>query len=264
MDNLLTVIKDEIYVATDILAKELERKHQTITKLINEYENELKKLGILRFEIEETSTRNCKKEKRGQPKKFYYLNKKQYIFLITNMRTKANEKSTIMKAKLEIADKFVEMEKALLQIQINRQNQEWLETRKQGKIARKEFTDMLKKLLEMTKETHPESTYVKKPNLLYSNFTRMIYKNLFEMTIKIKNPRNSMTECQLISCGAGELAAMKNIQKLMDENKDAKEIYKLTNEKIEAYAEIVGKSTIIDLISSKQISMLEGDNNGKV
>jgi hypothetical protein len=123
---------------------------------------------------------------------------------------------------------------------------------------------MLKKLLEMTKETNPDSTYVKKPNLMYSNFTRMIYKNLFDMLVKIKNPRDSMTESQLLKTGVAELTVMKDIQKAMDENKDAKEIYKLTDSKMAEYAELVGKSTIIDLISNNQISMLEVNKNGKV
>ncbi|OGS41383.1 MAG: hypothetical protein A3K77_06410 [Euryarchaeota archaeon RBG_13_31_8] len=252
MNNLLTIKKDTIYIATDILAKELERHHKIIYNLVNVYKKEIETLGVLHFENVPNSG-----EKGGGTKKIYYLNKKQYIFLITNMRTKANEKTTVMKAKLDIADMFVEMEKALLKIHVNRQNEEWLATRKNGKVARKEFTDALKKLLEMTKETEPESTYVKKPKFMYSNFTRMIYKNLFDMATKIKSPRDFMTESQLLTNGATELACAKEIYKALNENKDAKEIYELINSKMKEYVKLGGKSTIIDLISGKQISMLE-------
>ena len=97
MNNLLTIKKGEVYVATDILARELEREHRTIYHLVNKYKKEIEMLGVLHFENVPNSG-----EKGGGTKKIYYLNKKQYIFLITNMRTKA---------KLNISKQFVQMKK---------------------------------------------------------------------------------------------------------------------------------------------------------
>lgn len=110
MNNLLTIKKDEIYIVTDILAKKLKRPHQRIVLLIKKYENELKKLGILTFE------KSLKTGKSGQPKNIYYLNEEQYLFLIMNMRTKANEKDLVLNLKLEISKQFVFMRKWILEL----------------------------------------------------------------------------------------------------------------------------------------------------
>lgn len=249
MNNLLSIKKNQIYLSTDILAEKLGRQHRIIKNLVRNYKKELEILGVLHFE----NVPN--KYNYGKPLQVYYLNEKQYIFLITNMRTKANEFDTVMKAKIEIADRFVEMEKMILQLKVNKQNEEWIKTRKEGKKARKDFTDILKELLELTKENNPDSTYVKKPNLLYSNFIKMIYKNLYDIEIKTKNLRDSLSKKQLSILGVAELAALRSIQKEINNNKDVKEIYKITNKIINKYSEIVGKSTIIDLINNNQITI---------
>ena len=123
MNNLLTVKKDEIYVATDILASELKRPHQVIIKLIKVYENELKKLGILSFENQ------LKSGKRGQPKNIYYLNEEQYLFLIMNMRTKSNEKDLVLNLKMKISKQFVKMRKWILEQKTQKANAEYIATR---------------------------------------------------------------------------------------------------------------------------------------
>ena len=83
----------------------------------------------------------------------------------------------------------------------------------------------------------------------------MIYKSLFDMEIKIEKPRDSMTERQLSITGVAELAAQRIIHKELDDGKTAKAIYKIVQEEMGKYADIVGKSTIIDMISNKQIRM---------
>jgi hypothetical protein len=50
-DDKLKFKKGEIYIASDILAKELDRKHQTIYNLIKVYKKEIETLGVLVFEI---------------------------------------------------------------------------------------------------------------------------------------------------------------------------------------------------------------------
>jgi len=254
LNNLVEIKNDEIYVATNIIAQELERKHQTIIKVVINYEKELQMLGVLRFEI----VKHEITDKGGAPKKIYYLNEEQYIFVITNMRTKPNEMTKVMKAKLEISRQFVSMRKALLQIKLQQQNQEWIETRKKGKESRKEFTDAIKKLHEEHCKNNPDSTYVKKPNLLYSNITRMINKALFDIQITTNiNKRDCMTKHQLSYLDTAEIKMQEIIHKCIDENKDAKETYKILQIEIEPYAKFIGKSNVIDLLIPKQISMFE-------
>jgi len=250
MNNLLIVKNDEIYVTTDILAKELERKHQTITKLINEYENELKKLGILRFEIEEISTRNCKKEKRGQPKKFYYLNKKQYIFLITNMRTKANEKTTVMKAKLAIADRFVDMEKYILEQKTQKQNQQYIETRNQSKIGRKQETDIIKIFVEYCKKQGSKNA-----DKYYMTISKMENKAFFILKEKFKNVREILNIQQLSKIIVADLIVKQAIIEGMEKEMFYKDIYQLAKKRVIEISNGLGFKEVLPSIEFKTIEI---------
>lgn len=253
MQTKLIVLKNEkLYVSTSIISKKCDVEHRSILRLINTHKKDIEDFGILISDKE--------KIPKGRPLNVFLLNEEQFTFLITLMQ---NSKVTVSAKKL-ITKEFFRMRKQLLQIKVNKQNEEWLKERNNGKKARKEFTDILNDLLEFTKENNPESTYSKKPNLLFSNFTRMIYKNLFDFTVKPNKVRDSMNERQLYFLGVAELAAQKSIQDGLNKNKDAKEIYKLTNEKINKYAEIIGKTTIIDLITNNQVdinNLLENKND---
>ena len=257
LNKKLIVKNDEVYISTDILANELERKHQTITKLINEYENELKTLGILRFEIEEISTRNCKKEKRGQPKKFYYLNKKQYIFLITNMRTKANEKTTVMKAKLEIADMFVEMEKWILEQKTQKQNQQYIETRNQSKIGRRQETDIIQIFIEYAKQQGSKSA-----DKYYMIISKMENSAFFVLQEKFKNVREILNIKQLSLIIVADMIVRQAIIEGMDKEMFYKDIFHEAKKRVLEMANSLGFKEILPNVEFKQISMLEGGKNG--
>src|SRR4030042_5234287 len=107
--------------------------------------NELKKLGILSFENQ------LKSGKRGQPKNIYYLNEEQYLFLIMNMRTKANEKDQVLKLKMKISKQFVSMRKWILDQKTQKANQEYIETRGKSKLGRRQETDIIKEFIEYAK-----------------------------------------------------------------------------------------------------------------
>ena len=249
MLNLVLIKNNEPLTTSLIVSDELNRTHKGIIQLIREYEKDFNEFGTLTFQM---------RKSKGRPTEFSYLNEQQLTFLIMMLRVKRkDEKDNVLKFKKRITKEFFVMKKILLQVYINKQNEEWINKRNNGKKSRKEFTDMLKRLLELTKELEPDSTYVKNPKLLYSNFTRMIYKNLYDIQIKTKNLRDSMNEKQLSILDVAELSALKEIQKCIDAGNDVKKTYEKTKEKIIEYANIVGKSTIIDLISSKQISMLD-------
>ena len=234
MDNLLTIKKDEIYVATDILAKELERKHQTIYNLVKTYKEEIETLGVLTFEI-----RKPNNEKGGQPVKFYYLNEEQYIFLITNMRTKANEKSTVMRKKIEISKQFVKMRKTLLNLATQKANQEWLETRSKGKISRLKETDTIKNFIE-----HAKNQGSKNADKYYITLTNMENKALFLIEQKFKNLREILNINQLDEIKQADEIVLKALNDGMNENMHYKDIYKLAKKRVELFASLKGQSVV--------------------
>ena len=244
--NSLVILEHNIPLTTSlIIAKETELEHRSIFRMIKRYENDLNEFGVLRFDIA--------KPKTGRPLDFVKLNEEQTSLLI--MYLKNTEKVRMFK-KL-INKQFHQYRKALLQIEMNRQNEEWISTRKDGKKSRKELTEAIKKLLEFHNLHNPESTYAKKPNLLYSNITRMIDKTLFDIQLATGNKRDCMTKKQLTSLDMVEIMLSEKIYEYIDNGGNAKQIYKLLQEDIKPFVEwIGGKSTIIDLITGQQISML--------
>lgn len=260
MDNLIILKNNEPLTTSLIVAKELNRKHFSIVKLINENKISFEKFGVLQLEVEKPN----KKTKGGRPEKFYIINEQHLTFLIMMLRVKRNDEDIVLSFKERITKEFFRMRKALLQAELNRKNEEWIQTRQKGKESRKEFTDAIKKLQIEHAKKHPDSNYTKRPSLLYSNYTRMINKALFDIQISAKNKREYMTKEQLSFLDVAEIKMQKIIEKCIDENKDAKETYKILETEIKPYAEWIGKTTIIDLITNNQVdinNLLENKND---
>ena len=250
MNNIIEIRENELYIATNIIADKLNREHRSIYKLVYTYKKQLEMFGVLRFEIIPNKEKNG-----GGTRKIYYLNEKQYIFLITNMRTKADEIDTVMEAKMQIANQFVDMKRALLGIEVNKKNKEWLEAREQGKITRKETTGVYKEYLEYAIEQGSKN-YKKMPENVYINFTKMINKALFDFEFKIPkgdSARNYMTTNQLTITSTAELAAQRLIHREIDNGTHYKEIYQIVKKEMEQYSKFIGKSTIIDLLTSNSM-----------
>jgi phage regulator Rha-like protein len=246
--NLVLLKNNEPLTTSEIVSAELKRTHKSIINLVNTYKKDFEEFGTLSF--------SKGKSTGGRPLEFVYLNEQQLMFLLMNMKSLKKDGDKVLKFKKLITKEFFKMKKALLQIHLNQQNEEWIKTRKDGKKARKELTDAIDKLRETHVSKNPDSTYAKKPNLIYSNITRMIDKALFDIQVSSKAKRNLMTKSQLSVLDTAELGIAKKIYESIDNDKDAKETYKILQEEIKPYVDFVGgKTTIIDMITSNQISI---------
>ena len=246
MDNLLTVKKDKIYVATDILAKELKRPHQRIILLVKAYENELKKIGILTFE------KSLKTGKSGQPKNIYYLNEEQYLFLIMNMRTKSNEKDLVLNLKLKISKQFVSMRKWILEQKTQKQNQQYIETRNQSKIGRKQETDIIKIFIEYAKKQGSKSA-----DTYYMNFSKMENNSFFIIKEKFPNVRELLDINQLSKIIVADMIVKQAIIDGMEKEMYYKDIFQLAKKKVVELANSLGFKEIIPGLEFTQISFNE-------
>ncbi|OFW61759.1 MAG: hypothetical protein A2Z35_05875 [Actinobacteria bacterium RBG_19FT_COMBO_36_27] len=242
MNNLLTVKKDEIYVATDILASELKRPHQVIIKLIKVYENELKKLGILSFENQ------LKSGKRGQPKNIYYLNEEQYLFLIMNMRTKSNEKDLVLNLKMKISKQFVKMRKWILEQKTQKANAEYIATRGMSKIGRKQETDIIKEFIDYAKKQGSQSA-----EKYYMIISKMENSAFFILKEKFKNVREVLSITQLSKIIVADMIVKTAIIEGMEKEMYYKDIFQLAKKKVVEMANSVGIKEVLPSIDFKQI-----------
>lgn len=244
--NYIKLKNNKPVISTNIIAKHCEIEHRSILQNIRIHKKDFLYFGKL--------LEGKEKIKKGRPFEVFYLNEEHFVFLITLLQ---NSKKAVLFKKI-ITQEFFRMRKALLQNKVNRQNEEWLDSRTKGKDTRKLLTKEYQNYLKYAIE-NGSKTYEKRPKLVYSLFTDMINKVLFDF--EFKPPRNKtrdfMTREQLNIVNSAELAAQKIIQDEINKETEYHDIYQITKKKMKQYAEIVGKTTIIDLLTNSQISLLE-------
>lgn len=245
MDNLLAVKKDEIYIATDILAKELKRSHKIIINLVKTYENQLKKLGVLPFE----NALKTGNPKGGQPKKVYYLNETQYLFLIMNMRTKSNEKDLVLNLKIEISKQFVSMRKYILEQKTMKANQEYIETRGKSKLGRKQETDTIKLFVEYAKKQGSKSA-----EKYYMNISKMENKAFFILKEKFPNVREILNIKQLSKIIIADMIVKTALLEGMEKEMYYKDIFQLAKKRVVELSNSLG---IKDILPSMKFTQSE-------
>jgi Rha family phage regulatory protein len=161
--------------------------------------------------------------KRNREYPYYKITKNGFMFLVMNAGTPKSEKAKMeyWKTQTEIIKAFNLMENAL----VNKTNVEWKTAREQGKISRKLETDAIKELLDYIEKTESNSTYLKKPNLCYSNYTKITYKVLGFIQNKIPKTREMLNMLELHQLFLAEDLLSRVIRKGITEEKHYKVIY---------------------------------------
>lgn len=146
-------LKEEPYTTSRVISECGGQEHESVVRLINTYQKELKQFGKLASGQDEYSDLKSEKSRRGRPSKQYHLNEEQATFLITLMK---NTKQ-VVEFKKDLVQEFFRMKKELMQRRTERETE---------LMARKDLTDEIKKALG-----NDNSEYIK--------YTQMIYRVLF-------------------------------------------------------------------------------------
>lgn len=125
--------KDDAFTDSLVIAEATNNQHESLIRLIRQHQERLEKFGKIEFS-------DLKSEKRGRPKKYCLLNEPQATLLISFL----DNSDIVADFKVELVKKFFEMRKFIAE----RHTKEWIETRRQGKLARKDETDEIKKFIE--------------------------------------------------------------------------------------------------------------------
>lgn len=143
-------LNEDPFTTSKIIGEYGEVQHHTVTRLIRDYEKDLKIFGVLGFEIHKP-----KSSKGGRPEKIYKLNEQQATLLITYMQNTL----PVRNFKINLVKQFYSMREDLFKRRIERSN---------GKVQRNSLTEAINNL--------PDGKY---KDHLYSNCTNLIYKKLF-------------------------------------------------------------------------------------
>jgi len=208
MDELVFLKNDQALTDSLTVAEMFEKRHDTVLRAI---ENKIKT----------DSTQNCGrcffpsryKDTKGEWRKKYLMNRAGFVFIAMGF---TGTKADVWKWKYIHA--FDTMEKILTE----RQTTEWVETRKQGMLVRKDETNVIQKLVEYAKEQGSEHA-----NMLYMTYTKLANK-MAGIT-----DRETATNAQLNDLSTMERLITKAVLDGMDEGLHYKEIYKKSKERLE-------------------------------
>lgn len=211
MNNLVTIKGNDIFTDSLVIAKGTGNEHRATQQLIKTYENDIKDFGKVTFEMRPLES--------GQKTKVYLLNEPQATFLISLMKNTR----VVVKFKKELVRQFYEMRKFILE----RQSNEWIATRYQGKLTRKAETDTIKKLVEYAKSqgsTHADKLY-------------LTYSKLANKVAGITN-RDKATISQLNNLSLIENIILHVVDSGILTDKHYKEIYQDCKKRLEMFKDL--------------------------
>jgi len=230
-------LKKELPVTnSEIVAEGTNRTHKSVIQLIRQYEKQLNEFGTLAFEMRKSG---------GRPTEIALLNESQVYFLMTLMRN--NEIVVLFKKRL--VKEFMKMKQALIQLQVNRNNDEWKLNRDKGKRIRKETTDTIQDFVRYA--TNQGSKNAVK---YYGNITKMENKALFILEQKYPNVRQMLNNYQLTTLHTADMIVSEALKDGMEKKLHYKEIYKLAKERVEKLSLLI-KPTMV--ISYEEVKVLE-------
>jgi len=238
MDNLVVLNKEVPVTDTLVIAKGLSRQHKNTISLVRDYESSFKKLGKIAFET--------RKSKRGKPTTVAILNEGQVYFLFTLF----SNSETVVNFKVRLVQDFIRMKTVLSNLQIERNKEEWIETRSQGKLTRKETTATIQEFVKYATIQGSQNAV-----RYYSNITKMENKALFILEQKYPNVREMLTHHQLSTIKIADRVIVEALEDGMIDNMNYKDIYKLAKERVETLATLI-KPTMV--INYNEVKVIEG------
>lgn len=236
MGDLVT-LKNNIPLTTSlIISKQTELEHRSIFRMIKRYENDLNEFGVLRFEIA--------KPKTGRPLDFVYLNEEQTSLLI--MYLKNTEKVRVFK-KL-INKQFHQMRTWILEQKTQKQNQQYIETRNQSKLGRKQETDIIKEFIEYAKDQGSKNA-----DKYYMIISKMENAAFFILKEKFKNVREILNIEQLSKIIISDMIVKQAIIEGMEKQMPYKEIFQLAKKRVVNMSNSLGFKEVLPNINVKQL-----------
>ncbi len=211
MSNLVSIKKNDVFTDSLVIAKGTKVKHKNIKETIAKYEKDLLGFGTLSVLNAESTG--------GRPEQYYQLNEIQATFLITLLR---NTK-TVVSFKAELVKEFFLMRQMLLQ----KQTLDWQETRRAGKLTRREETDVISELAEYAKEQGSKNS-----QRLYLVYTKLANK------IAGVDSRELASITQINNLSLIEHIILHVIRTGMQQSKHYKEIYQDSKLRLEQFSDI--------------------------
>lgn len=228
MNEIVLIDGEKIYTTTLIIAEGVHNDHRNVMRLLRKYSG--RKI-LSTFETAKVS-------RGGRPIEYAKLDEQQTTFLITLM----NNSDVVVEFKEILTKEFFRQRQIISQMVAQRESTDWQNVRKDGKSVYLQKTDVIKQFVDYATEKGSQSA-----KMYYMNFSKMENSALFFFEQKYKNLREVMTIKQLMQVATADQVIEKAIKEGMDKGLPYKEIYQLAKERIISFANIIGKSPILQL-----------------
>lgn len=237
MGKLVTLENNIPLTTSLIIADKTGLEHRSIFRMIKKYENDLNEFGLLRFEIA--------KPKTGRPLDFAKLNEEQTSLLI--MYLKNTEK--VRSFKKSINKQFHQMRKWILEQKTQKQNQQYIETRNQSKLGRRQETDIIKEFIEYAKNQGSKNA-----DKYYMIISKMENSAFFILKEKFKNVREILNIQQLSKIIIADLIVKQAIIEGMEQQMFYKDIFQLAKKRVVEMSNSVGIKEVLPNTNIKQLN----------
>lgn len=216
MYQLVELRKDEVFTNSKIIAEGTNNKHSSIQRIISKYEKRFSEFGQVRFEM-----RPVKYSRGTNEEKVYLLNEEQAMFLMVLLRNDGVD-GVVVAFKSRLVSEFIKMRRFIQE----KQSKLWNDTRIASKENRLKETDVIKILVDYSKEQGSEHS-----DKLYLTYTKLA------KTV-INGNREELTVSDLNNLTLVESIILQTIRIDMSMGMHYKEIYKDCKNRIEQFKNI--------------------------
>ncbi len=210
--ELVEVKKGAVFCDSHMVARKFGQKHAEVVKRIKRLESDLAELRVV-SDYPKTITED--REYRGTKYTSYLMNREFFSLLVMRFRGKK-----ALEWQVKFNDAFYQMEKRLLFADSNATDPTFLKTRKQGKIARLQETDIIKDFVEYATKQGSKSA-----KFYYKHITNSCYRALGLLVQSRPKLRDTMDIMELAELQLMEHRAGLLLKKYMKLGRNYKDIY---------------------------------------
>jgi len=227
VNELIHVVKEESRTTSLLVAEKFGKRHDNVLRDIAKLECS-EKFRLLNYE--ESSYENDQ----GKVQPMCELTRDGFSLLVMGFTGKK-----AMEWKEKYIHAFNRMEQEIRRLAIQKQNVDWQAKRLEGKTVRRDLTDEIQSFVDYA--TGQGSTNAR---WYYKALTTQVYGALFLLEKELgKAFQDTLDGIQLSYLTAAEGIARKAIRDGMGQDLPYKKIYQLAKERVEAFAEAVGRSS---------------------
>lgn len=224
MNDLVKITNGEALTTSNLIAEKFEKSHDRVLKSIDKLRENISDVTRQKKRTREADYIFIEKSRSVRGREFRYVEMNRNAFSLLAMGFTGKK---ALNWKMDFIHAFNAMEKTLL----NQQSLEWKQQREQGKLIRREETDVIQKFVE-----YASGQGSKNSKWYYKHFTNATYKALQLVEHKQPKLRDTLDMLELNQLLLAENVALRSLEENMKTGEHYKAIFANVKHDIEKFA----------------------------